>query len=64
MIMAKFHHVELPPPPHERNAHTQISHIQTDIDYTKRVETILRDHTLKIHSPRIRSNRISGKVDV
>ena len=42
MILAKFHHVELPPP--QLNIHT---YIQTDGDCTKRVVMTLQDHTLK-----------------
>ncbi len=44
MILAKFHHVELPP----LQIHTYIqTRIQTDYDDTNRVVTTLRDHTLK-----------------
>ncbi len=48
MILAKFHHVELPPPPNLTFTHTdRYPHIQTDSDCTKRVVTTLRNHTLK-----------------
>ncbi len=52
MILAKFHHVELPPPSNSTCPHTDI-HIQTDGDYTKCVVTPFGTTRLKMTSPTI-----------